>query len=804
LRSVSFPSSPSSEEAKKIDHIWAKFKNPGDPRYETWAEHTNNALFVLSYARDRYGELIGRDENFWRRLRVAILFHDTGKFVQNFQVENRKKEFGGSPDWNVYLRHEMISTVLFSSGYEDLCGKTPDALLAVAGHHKKLGTDMFTSRNGNAKKVLYEDGDLTGLVCYLRRKLNDWKITDNWGLSDEAMALLEDSRDNDDQQLREEWWVDLLDNACFLIDEEAKGSLLHPRRRYYADLLGLLHVCDWLGSGHALPSATLVFSREDIERQLIISLKEKGVSTSGFAWKPFQKRSITPQNMLAIAPTGSGKTEASLLWASLGKPGGKVIYCLPTKVTANAIFQRLRQMFPNEKGVVVDGKRQCIQRVAVVHSGAQDYRLLDEEDEFEKFDYLSHKSFFADITVCTVDQLLTTGFNLGHWQIKSLHLAGASVIIDEVHLFEPYTLALIVATIRYLRDYYNARFYIMTATMPQRLQRLLKNELGPEHIFYREDSLDGEARNTWVLNNTDILDEALSAEVRRDLAAGKKVLIVRNTVDNCVATYRHFVETWVIENAMCLHSRFTQAHRNAKEKELVEIITLQEGLPFLLVATQVVEVSLDIDFDVLYTENAPIDALAQRAGRVNRKRGKAGTRVVVFPATEVSEFVYGENDKRHLARTWELLTAHAGTRITEGELVELVDALYSDYDVTSTQSWADGINRYDDYLRDSVRIVQDTEYNEQVFTRENIDSVTVMPASLWETAKFLKPEGRSQHTLSLRRNHYHRFASLELSEEEAKKIFFKVVKDEAVPYNQETGLDIPSKQESGTSQAEIL
>ena len=87
---VSFPSLPLT--GTRLDNILAKFKSPkfeGSER-ETWAQHTHNALFALDRVRTTYQPLLGMDDDFWRHLQIALLFHDAGKFVQNFQRENRK------------------------------------------------------------------------------------------------------------------------------------------------------------------------------------------------------------------------------------------------------------------------------------------------------------------------------------------------------------------------------------------------------------------------------------------------------------------------------------------------------------------------------------------------------------------------------------------------------------------------------------------------------------------------------------------------------------------------------------------
>ncbi len=164
----------------------------------------------------------------------------------------------------------------------------------------------------------------------------------------------------------------------------------------------------------------------------------------------------------------------------------------------------------------------------------------------------------------------------------------------------------------------------------------------------------------------------LYEEIEEAIKKYKKVLIVVNTVDEAIRLYKVYKE--MSEYAICFHSRFIQKDRFDKEQDILK--REREGLPILLIATQVVEVSLDIDFDILFTENAPIDAIIQRAGRVNRKRKHSKiSKVIVFkhqPVTE--EFIYTETDI--LRKTFEVLSREHNKKLTEHDLNNLVDEVY--------------------------------------------------------------------------------------------------------------------------------
>lgn len=794
----SFPSFLSDPAAQAASDLWAKFpKKEGDGTEESIPVHTACALTVLLHLRTRYENLLGEGEQFWKDLFVALLFHDAGKFVRNFQVENRKPMRGNGRDWDKYIRHEFISCILLLSNYEQLVNNRPEAFFAVAGHHKALTKGIYTehAKSSLVTKILdYREEDLLKITNWLQGQLQEIGIA--WTFDGEAAESLALANGQRLQNL-----YDWFHAKAFGVKAGVRGfihnyqgSQAEQKRLRYARFMGLLHAADWGGSGHQLPSEPLSFSevflKEHMRRTIGESFKD---------WRKFQRDSLVDGDVLAIAPTGSGKTEAALLWASQRPAGTRTIYCLPTKVTSNAIYQRIKKIMPlNIKGR---------ETVGVVHSGAKNFRILDD-DNYDDRDYLTDKSFGRDITVCTVDQLLTVGFNLGHWQMKTLHLTGASIVIDEIHLYQPYTLGLIIGTITYLKKYCGVRFYIMTATMPEKLQQLLRKTLGETLALIVDTEKQDQARNTWLYVseklstgvNAELNKEGLNKKIQQDIKSGKKVLIVRNTVDSCVATYNAFRSFALGDNHCCLHSRFTQKDRLAKEEV---VINLNFEKPFLLVSTQVVEVSLDIDFDVLYTENAPIDALIQRAGRVNRKGRKEDTEVVVFAASENSVRMYGEEIEDVLERTMLALQPFQGERIVEADMIDLVNEVYADYEVTSTPSYREGKVAHQRHQKAAQQYILDTTFGDdenQVYTREGIDSVAVIPKCFKYDLAGKSLAEKSQYLIPISKKQFHRLIHRELDDDPKHGFLIYVDSD----YTTETGLYIPTWSEITNPNAKTL
>ncbi len=519
-------------------------------------------------------------------------------------------------------------------------------VLAVAGHHKYLA-DGYLFDEERLNQVLEWEPDAWIAVKAACGLASGMFKDQGWRLP-QRISGVNEATINEHLSSRQ------INHPFDSLTKAREGiAVLAPTRTFShsgnccAFLKGLLMAADWMASGAALMPEMLEADRGIVRvtaAALPEYLKDKIERDRGQRpdLKPFQGFKLfqtecgqAKGHVLAIAPTGSGKTEAALLRALNQIENGRarrILFLMPTMVTANSLHDRLRTFF-----------QQHGHEVALVHSTADlvqgDQKGNRDEGEADRADvrfrHLRYRHFFLPVTVGTVDQLLVSLFHAGRWPLKTFAAADSAVIIDEVHAYDPHTAGLVLLLLQQLREL-GTRFMVMSATMPTDLQNAIleglerdANVLDPKGVTVVKDSqLLDNARNSWEVNPTPLTkwiangdesgQQVPSAAIRKlvnelnERRDRLRILIVVNTVKRCQQVARLLEEF----QPVCYHSKFIFQDRREKERHI------DRCQPRLVIATQVVEVSLDIDYDILLTECAPLDALVQRAGRVNRTRAR--------------------------------------------------------------------------------------------------------------------------------------------------------------------------------------
>jgi CRISPR-associated endonuclease/helicase Cas3 len=603
-------------------------------------------------------------ELFKTRTRYAVLMHDAGKLLWVFQKRMRKlmgladdieTERTNQPE---HFRHEIWSVICMLPRcigvYHD---KFPYELFAVLGHHKPLDRSWESFRlereewkswpSLSDKEIKY------ALTFAAQRMLDDLKST-----SLENQLIHQISNTDWKKQL----FVPILEN--FINAETVRKYGRDPQkiRHQFALAKGFLHFCDWMAS--AEQDVADVLELKTSQQALWNNIRTK-VENEGrhYEKRPFHELCAQKDgDLLVIAPTGSGKTEAALLWA-LRSDCKRILFFMPTMVTSNSLYKRLStHYFPPDA---------C----GLTHSGVETYFSLEEEmgeqrnHQELRSALLFHKAFMKPLLIGTVDQLLLTEFNVGYWTQRLFGLVGSNVIFDEIHAYDTYTLGLITESIRTIKEL-GGRVMLMSATMPRALREHFQHELGIQDLVVAEELMNRK-RATWRYVDREI--EELEDEVERLIQSGKRVAIVVNTVERAKSLY----DTWasrIGDSVLCYHSQFAMIDRLDKEQQLTGS---DQHRIRLLIATQAVEVSLDISFDVMFSECAPFDALVQRAGRCNRYGMIADAEMIVFPISDVAKKYVYRNKEPILQRTVDVIRNDPG-KWSEWEIADKMEEVYKD------------------------------------------------------------------------------------------------------------------------------
>ena len=329
---------------------------------------------------------------------------------------------------------------------------------------------------------------------------------------------------------------------------------------------------------------------------------------------------------------------------------------------------------------------------------------------------------------------MATGFNTGKWALIEANAANSVIIIDEIHSYDSWTLGLIIESLKHFSDL-GTRFMLMSATLPKYLINLFSDTL-PKAKIIRDETLLESSRNRYKTFNK-YIDDAIP-EIEQSVKIGKKTLVVVNNVAKCQELYKILDDS----NPICYHSKFILKDRMEKEMYIDESL--------LLIATQVVEVSLDIDFDVMFTECAPPDAIAQRAGRVNRRRTKSDSYVFIYKPSKASEMIYDSDSSGLLERSFQVYE-HSPEKITESNLIEIVEKVYSDIDIKST----------DNFKRSSEQYSKTQERLKGIFdnpNRDNLNEITrkteyrqipVIPSAFKDEVLSLPPSKRRLYEVKM-------------------------------------------------------
>lgn len=410
-------------------------------------------------------------------------------------------------------------------------------------------------------------------------------------------------------------------------------------------LSGLTTVSDWIGSGPIFEDPIDDDWQQKIEHALDMAGFVKpqlkpGLSffdVFGFEPKDTQIKLIEAADQPGIyileAPMGLGKTEAALYAAYqlIGKGLATGIYfALPTQLTSDKIHERVNTFLER----ILD-EASPHKKALLVHGNAKLKQFVMGEEANPGGAWFTHgkRGILAPFAVGTVDQALMSVMNVKHGFVRTFGLAGKVVILDEVHSYDSYTGTILDSLVSALRQLH-CTVIILSATLTLERRAKLLGETPTETAY---PLITAQANKTKLIEIVveEIADVSVAIYHKNSAAAfeealnrasqGQQVLWIENTVNEAQAVYKKLGDRAQSLGVDCglLHSRFTKENRAANEDKWVTLFG-KEGASSrgnqgrILVGTQVLEQSLDIDADFLISRIAPTDMLLQRLGRLWR------------------------------------------------------------------------------------------------------------------------------------------------------------------------------------------
>ena len=611
--------------------------------------------------------LTGLESDDARALAVWLIgLHDIGKFAESFQhlrPDLREKFF---PDITVQrksydIRHDQLGHILWSKKLRSELGRSLPTetartviqlldvwMLSVTGHHgspPSVGPSSIGS--------YFHSVDIAAAVSFM----HEWTAVVNPPFDSLAKGKPQPEAGS---------W--LLAGLAVLSDWLGSNS----------DIFKFVDSAQSLDSywvDKALPQAAVA-----VQVAGIVGASSSGlIKASGFASMypdydatPLQlacdKVAVHPEPQLYILEdvTGAGKTEAAMVLAqrlNAAEQGLGMYVGLPTMATANAMYERMassyRALFPDnaDPSLILshsarhlsDAFRSSLLTASVVGNGYGNEKNVSAQCNRWLADNRK-KALLSDVGVGTIDQALLATMPARHQSLRLLGLTGKVLVLDEVHAYDCYTRELLHALLRF-HAALGGSVVLLSATLTARqkqgliaafrgnsskkalqcsdeyplLTHVSAGHLEQTHVATRR-SVQRHVKVV-LLNDIDSVIEI----IREAVSLGRCVCWVRNTVAD-VRDGRQLLSSSAVvddERLHVFHSRFAMGERLDIEQRMLSLFgkssTAQHRAARVLVASQVVEQSLDLDFDVMITDVAPIDLMIQRAGRLQRHvRDEAG------------------------------------------------------------------------------------------------------------------------------------------------------------------------------------
>lgn len=623
-------------------------------------------------------------------------------------------------------------------------GVSEDIAVIIGGHHGKPVDELIDIKEEmSAHRVNYFQSEDETSVIYKRWEKEQGKIL-KWALNSCGFEGV-----NDLAKIKQPAQVILL-GLLIMADWIASNERYFP-------LLGI-DESFVLDKDSRYKKAFLEWKKSDNwEPAEIFDFKE--IYNDRFGYKPRDVQSVLADTIantkdigiiILEAPMGIGKTEASLvaaeqLAAKTDRSG--MFFGLPTQATSNGIFPRILNWLSKIK----DDENEVVS-VRLSHgkaylneqfSGLARNINIDGEKSSNLFvnEWFSGRKTASldDFVVGTIDQFLMTALKQRHLPLRHLGFSKKVVILDEVHAYDAYMSRYLMKAIEWMGAY-GVPVMLLSATLPEnRRIEIIENymmgmgiKLSKEDRKKRDDSMrsvsyplitynDGSdvkqirglktelsTKKQVIINRLNI--ENLEAKIAEIIVDGGVIGIIVNTVKKAQIIGQQLSEKFGEETVEVMHSSFISNERIKKEERLLNSIGKSAQRPDkkIIVGTQVIEQSLDIDFDVMISDLAPMDLLVQRVGRLHRHK-------------------IHNRPKKHLIPTLYVMGLSDSLEFEGGSL-----AVYGGYLLTRTQFYLPEVMNMPEDIPNLVQKVYGFSFNDKTNKLSKLDDIKFESSNLHE------------------------------------------------------------------------
>ncbi|EES50580.1 CRISPR-associated helicase/endonuclease Cas3 [Clostridium botulinum] len=684
------------------------FLAKSNPR-ESIVEHTEKLIEAYETLKKIYPDIKNMN---WDLLKLACIYHDLGKMNTKFQnkiVKNINKDFekNGYSERLPLLEDEFEEVEEIPHGYlsnafipfdylEENFTEEEIRILyeSIFYHHNRehLQGDRKKELNLIIKNDLnkYLNQFIYGRLVCSTNKIN---------LNNRFMKFLK-SR--------------VLDDYSILNHEEYKIASKFIMTK------GLLNKIDYAASSNVKieisPGNLEELTKKSLEPYKINELQQ------------YMKEN-SQENLIIKASTGIGKTEGALMWIG----NNKGFFTLPLRVSINSIYDRVASKIKYGKD-----------RTGLLHSNsASEYMKRNEKGTIDKKYLDTTKQLSLPLTICTLDQLIGFIFKYEGFELKLATLSYSKVIIDEIQMYSSEMIAYLIIALRDIVKV-GGKFAIVTATFPPIFEHFMNYAGIVKNVDYKIPTKAFLKKNNgqvMLRHKVKVWEDDIDAKFIYENYKNKKVLVIVNTVKAAQKLYENLEKYDDIKNDIFMfHSRYTQEDRAKKEITIFENGQLKNKFSGIWITTQVVEASLDIDFDVLYTELSDISGLLQRMGRVYRNRILDTDKVNINVFVGGNKLPSGIHDNMSnyesiididiFNKSKEAILKYDGLKLDEEEKMLLVEDVYSVKNLKESKYFSnikDTINIYNDL------IPYDLKKNEAKL--RNISSETVIPEDVYKNNK---------------------------------------------------------------------